>query len=155
MQPNYTACKTNPPGASPASPQPAAPKPLSPIARFVLETALMEACDAMQPHATPCNATQPNQPNEKTNPPRKISDLRHERQPPEPTGSTLTPRQLAAARLIAAGHTLPDVAVELRLNRSTVWRWTRDPAFRAELDRLHRQWSTPARTTGLARSRPS
>jgi hypothetical protein len=104
-----------------------------------LQTAALETCDAMQPHATPCNATQPNHANGKTNPPPPISKSQQPQTPPQP--SSLTPRQLAAARLIAAGRTLPEVALELRLNRSTVWRWTRDPTFQAELRRLHLRWS--------------
>jgi hypothetical protein len=144
MQPNSAPGKTNPPRDGPHPP----PRTLAPITQFVLESAAIEACNAMQPDATARNAVQPNSRFEKTNPPPPISNLQHTR--------PLTPRQLAAARLIATGRALPDVAEELQLNRSTIWRWTREPRFRNELDRLHRQWSMPARTTrSPMRSRPS
>jgi hypothetical protein len=51
----------------------------------------------------------------------------------------LSARQLAAARLLAAGRTVPGAAAELGVDRSTVWRWQRDPAFSDELRRLH-EW---------------
>jgi len=35
------------------------------------------------------------------------------------------------------GRSTPDVARELKVARSTVWRWQREPAFRAELRRIH------------------
>jgi hypothetical protein len=143
-QPKRAIGKTNPPSASTAPRQPTDPKQLSPITRFVLKTAAVQTCDAMQPHATGCNATQPNNAAGKTNPPPQISNSQQPpQQPPQQCPTSLTPRQLAAARLIAAGRALPDVALELRLNRSTIWRWTRDPAFQAELRRIHDLWSTP------------
>jgi hypothetical protein len=148
MQPKNAGGKTNPPPPPTAPAQSTTPKPLSPIARFVLETAAMETCDAMQPHATVCNATQPKSAAEKANPPPPISKSRQHEHTEHDDETDLTPRQLAAARLIAAGRTLPEVALELRLNRSTIWRWTRDPTFQAELRRLHENWSAP-----VARSR--
>ena len=135
MQPNHPGGKTNPPHDRTGS----QPPKLHPITNFVLKSAALQACNAMQPHATPCNATQPNSRIEKTNPPPPISNSQH--------AEALTPRQLAAARLIAAGHALSDVALEMKMNRSTIWRWTRDPTFQAELRRLHEQWSAPAPAT--------
>jgi hypothetical protein len=35
------------------------------------------------------------------------------------------------------GLSLPLAAARLRVSRQTLWRWAHDPAFRAELDRLH------------------
>jgi hypothetical protein len=51
--------------------------------------------------------------------------------------ATLSPRQLAAARLLAQGRTVSDVATELRMTRQGLWKWRRLPAFGAELRRLH------------------
>jgi hypothetical protein len=84
---------------------------------------LRAACDVAQPAATPRNAAQPNPQVCKTNPiaPGELDD----------------PRRLAAARLLAQGRSVPDAARELNLSRGTVWRWQRDPAFRAELRRIH------------------
>jgi hypothetical protein len=141
-QPNHVAGKTNPPPDRP----PPSPRKLSPITQFVLESAAMEACNAMQPDATPRNLMQPTSRIEKTNPPPPIVESQH-------AGRLLTPRQLAAARLTAAGHALPDVAEKLQLNRTTVWRWTRDPTFQAELRRLHERWSTPPARTAATRPR--
>jgi hypothetical protein len=81
------------------------------------------ACNATQPGATPRDATQPNSAPYKTN--------------PIASHDGLDPRQLAAARLLAIGRSVPDVARELKLNRTTVWRWQREPAFKAELRRVH------------------
>jgi hypothetical protein len=57
--------------------------------------------------------------------------------PSVPPDDGFDARQLAAARLLARGRSVPDAARELKLSRSTVWRWQRDPAFRAELRRIH------------------
>jgi Homeodomain-like domain len=56
----------------------------------------------------------------------------------------LTPRQRAAARLLALGRTIPDTAKELKVARTTIWRWQTHPDFRAELDHLH-AWLAGAR----------
>jgi hypothetical protein len=133
MQPNSSLCKTNPPTAGPGAEAPgvaAAARKFSAVTEFVLQSAIDDACNAMQPDATPCNVVQPDSRNEKTNPPPAFSNSQH-------GATSLTPRQLAAARLLAAGRSIPDVAVELQLNRSTIWRWTRNPAFRDELRQIH------------------
>src|SRR5439155_23822677 len=54
----------------------------------------------------------------------------------------LSPRQLAGARLLAAGRSTSDVARELRITRQAVWKWTRIPEFRQELTALHRLLAT-------------
>ena len=157
VQPKTAACKTNPPmprmspaSVKPEAPAPGSPRRLAPITRFVLQTAIDETCDATQPHATGCNLVQPNASIEKTNPRSRFSNSRHLRAPAQGVDADrddnedlapLTPRQLAAARLVAQGRSVPDVATELGLSRSTVWRWTRDGSFRAELRRLHREWA--------------
>ena len=56
----------------------------------------------------------------------------------------LAPRQRAAARLLALGRTVPEIAKELKVARSTIWRWQTLPNFRAELDHLH-LWLAGAR----------
>ena len=139
MQPISPPCKTNPPKPAALVPATPAARTLTPVTAFVLQSAIEGACNAVQPHATPCNPVQPNRPVEKTNPPPPISNSQHA------ATSPLTPRQLAAARLLAAGQSIANVSIELGLNRSTVWRWTCDPAFRDELRELHRRLSAPAR----------
>lgn len=52
----------------------------------------------------------------------------------EETG--LDARQLRAVDLWLAGRTVPEVAAELGVNRSTAWRWAAHPAARRELARL-------------------
>jgi hypothetical protein len=47
------------------------------------------------------------------------------------------PQRLAAARLLARGRRVGEVAAELRVTRQVLWKWRRDSAFRAELARLH------------------
>jgi DNA-binding CsgD family transcriptional regulator len=49
----------------------------------------------------------------------------------------LTPRQLAAARLLAQGIKPRDVATHLKITRQGLWKWRRDAAFAAEVRRLH------------------
>jgi DNA-binding NarL/FixJ family response regulator len=90
-----------------------------------LRTAVDRACNRMQPPATPRNPQQPHASACKTNP------------RPATPATSLSPQQRAAARLLAMGRTIPSVARELNLCRSTVWRWQRTPAFAAELERLH------------------
>jgi len=91
----------------------------------------------------------------KTNPPEHSGALRASQTGPaqrssivaprrSPRGETLTPRQRAAARLLALGRTIPATATELKVARTTIWRWQTDPEFRAELDHLHR-WLAGAR----------
>jgi hypothetical protein len=149
MQQKPPPDKTNPPissgAAGPGAKAPgvaAADRKLHPITEFVLQTAIDEACNAMQPDATPCIVVQQNPPVEKTNPPPPFSSSRHLPLAPAAAHAaepgTLTPRQLAAARLIAAGRSIANAAADLGLNRTTVWRWTREPAFREELRQLHR-----------------
>ena len=130
MQPNRDMRKTNPipPAAGFASSVGRSvarnPPPRPTLGRDAQATkAAPLARNAMQPHGTLRNATQPNHAARKTN--------------PFPPDDRFDARQLAAARLLATGRSMPDVARELNVARSTVWRWQRDPAFRAELRRIH------------------
>ncbi|MGB7160228.1 MAG: helix-turn-helix domain-containing protein [Tepidisphaeraceae bacterium] len=49
----------------------------------------------------------------------------------------LSPQQLAAARLLARGRKVADVAAELGVTRQALWKWRRRPPFAAEVRRLH------------------
>ena len=63
-------------------------------------------------------------------------------EPAGPAGEprpTLRPRQVAAARWLALGHGVCDVARELGVNRRTVTRWNTQPAFAAEVRRLQQK----------------
>ena len=86
-------------------------------------------CNAMQPDATSCNASDPPTHEEKceTNPSPRADD------------AALTLRQHAAARLLVAGLRLTEVASRLGLDRSTLWRWQRLAPFAAEAQRLRAQ----------------
>ena len=48
----------------------------------------------------------------------------------------LSEAQLRAARLIAMGMGYKDVATELGVNRTTLYRWRRSPAFSEQVSRL-------------------
>ena len=45
----------------------------------------------------------------------------------------LQPQKQRALELLLVGYAVPDTARELGVNRSTVWRWTQEPEFAAEL----------------------
>lgn len=49
----------------------------------------------------------------------------------------LSPRQLAAARLLVQGAGVTDTAAQIGVTRQTVGRWKSAPSFRAEVRRLH------------------
>jgi hypothetical protein len=53
----------------------------------------------------------------------------------------LTDRQRAAARLLAMGRRVGDVAAELSLHRGTLLRWRELPVFQDELARLHEEFA--------------
>lgn len=83
--------------------------------------------------ATACNPVQPRASNGRTNPLGAVSAAPAAEQP----GDGLTPRQLAAVRALLGGEPLPAAAARLGVSRQTLWRWSRKPAFVAELRRLH------------------
>ena len=47
----------------------------------------------------------------------------------------LSPRLLTAAELLLAGSTVAAAAVRLGINPRTIFRWLKQPRFRAEIDR--------------------
>jgi hypothetical protein len=57
----------------------------------------------------------------------------------------LNSRQLRAVDMLIAGMTNTEVAAEIGVDRTTVWRWGTDPFFRAELARRrHELWNSMA-----------
>jgi hypothetical protein len=59
---------------------------------------------------------------------------------PNPTATQITalsPRQLAAARMLARGAKPVHVAANLDITRQGLWKWRRLPQFVAEIHRLH------------------
>ena len=48
----------------------------------------------------------------------------------------LTSQQQKALELLSTGKTITEVASSLDLNRTTIWRWTKNPEFQASLNTL-------------------
>jgi transposase-like protein len=44
---------------------------------------------------------------------------------------------LAAARLVARGRTVSQIAAEMGISRQALWKWRRQEAFVIEVRRLH------------------
>lgn len=64
--------------------------------------------------------------------------------PAAPGLDSLSPRQTHAARLLAAGHTLDEVCLELHLARVTLYRWRQDPRFLACVNLIVRELADQA-----------
>lgn len=45
----------------------------------------------------------------------------------------LNEKKQEALRLLSAGHTIPKAAVKVGVGRATLWKWTKEPEFSAEL----------------------
>ena len=45
----------------------------------------------------------------------------------------LTDKKQEALRLLSSGHSIPKAAAEIGVGRATVWKWTKEPEFSAEL----------------------
>ena len=45
----------------------------------------------------------------------------------------LTDKKQEALRLLSAGHTIPKAADKVGVGRATLWKWTKEPEFSAEL----------------------
>jgi hypothetical protein len=95
------------------------------------------ATGAKRTHSPPPLATTPNPtnvPQSSTPPPRDPSCAKRTQSPPPtlndvPPSPDLTPRQERAARLLAAGHTAVSAAALLGVERHTIHRYKRLPAF--------------------------
>jgi hypothetical protein len=127
--PPASACKTNPiPSLAPRGAQ-MSPRRAEVRTWPIAAPAPREGVDRCLPPLTSIHPRLPNSPPYKTNP---IS-----RERPAADVGSLSPQRLAAARLLARGRRVAEVAAELRVTRQVLWKWRRDPAFRVELARLH------------------
>ncbi len=45
----------------------------------------------------------------------------------------LNEKKKEALRLLSSGHSIPKAAAEIGVGRATVWKWTKEPEFSAEL----------------------
>jgi hypothetical protein len=61
-----------------------------------------------------------------------------ESNPMEHSGTSFTPRQHAALRILVRGHGTLRAARYVGVERHTITRWKRNPAFAAELERMTR-----------------
>jgi len=52
----------------------------------------------------------------------------------------LTPVQGQAAQLLADGTKVIDVAEVVKVNRGTVWSWSKQPSFMAEINRIRNEY---------------
>lgn len=52
----------------------------------------------------------------------------------------LTPKQVQAAHLLAAGGVVMDIARELKLRRETLSRWKKIPEFQQEIEKVTEEW---------------
>jgi hypothetical protein len=102
-------------------------------------------CDATRRHATappPMNATECNIASPIASEPDGLRPTRaidETNPPPSPAHRhrSLTPRQLAAVRLLAQGCPVGIAAERIGICRQTLSRWQQDPRFLAELDAAH------------------
>jgi len=127
--PNSQSCETNPICSADSS---RAASGKRDVARGTLDSSskiVAGAVDAGLHQLTAVDPGLPIQTAPKTNP--NPSDVTWD------APATLSPRQLAAARLLARGQHVAEVAAEMRVSRQALWKWRRSPAFVAELGRLH------------------
>lgn len=96
--------------------------------------------DPRKPEADvpPRSTTFQDVPGRSTSPQAKLCETK------PPPGEMLTPRQLAAVRALAHGHTACSAASLLGTTRQTINRWRHLPAFAAELRRLHELLAVPS-----------
>lgn len=52
----------------------------------------------------------------------------------------LTPAQGQAAQLLADGSKVNDVAEVVKVNRGTIWSWSKQPSFMAEINRIRNEY---------------
>ena len=53
---------------------------------------------------------------------------------------TLSPAQGQAAQLLADGSKVNDVAEVVKVNRGTIWSWSKKPSFMAEINRIQNEY---------------
>ena len=53
---------------------------------------------------------------------------------------TLSPAQGQAAQLLADGSKVNDVAEVVKVNRGTIWSWSKKPSFMAEINRIRNEY---------------
>src|SRR5438045_2035186 len=97
--------------------------------------------DPRLPQLTPVDASLPPKPaaRSKPSPPDSTQNSKIE----DTTDNLdLSPRQLAAARLIAGGRRPGEVARRLGMTRQGLWKWRRLPQFAREVRRLHERIAT-------------
>jgi hypothetical protein len=116
--PGKTNPNASPPAAQSAQPTTSTASSASQLPQRPARSA-GEAVAAGLPQLAPVGASWRAQPVGKTNPP------------------TLSERQLAAARLLAAGLTATEVAARLGMSRMGLLKWRKQPAFLAEVRRMH------------------
>jgi hypothetical protein len=135
--PESVHTRRNPPKpatAPPAQNEAPSPSPRRAIRHRLLavasdpdERALLRACeDALEPTQTCHNLPEPART-------RLAPTAPAQNEPRFP--APLTPRQLHAARLLVAGHTVKSAAAHLGVNRHTVSEWKKNPDFQAEVQR--------------------
>jgi hypothetical protein len=115
--------KTNPNSSLAAASASASPAmmtaPSSPGSRPPAPPSTAGSVGASERQLAPVNTSERDQRIDKTNPP------------------SLSERQLAAARLLASGMTPNSVAVQLGMSRTGLFKWRKQPAFLAEVRRIH------------------
>lgn len=96
--------------------------------------------DPSLPQLTPVGASSPPKPAARSKPPPRLS--RQNSKSEDATDDVeLSPRQLAAARLIAGGRQPGEVARQLGRTLQGLWKWRRLPQFAREVRRLHERIS--------------
>lgn len=125
--PAIEKAKTNPPGVRGAATIKANPGAPAPAAAQLGD----RADDSSLRRLTPVDAGFRNRTVEETNPTQAIVN--------DVMAAELSPRQLAAVRLIASGLAATEVARKLGMTRQGLWKWRRMPIFAQEVRRLHQR----------------
>src|SRR5262245_1708211 len=113
-------------------------EPVGDVIRRALGSAVRPVVDARLRPLTSVDVGLPPIKSDKTKPIRAPSTLDRSDNPPDLSVHKLSPRQLAAARLLARGMLQNDVARQLNMTRQGLWKWRRLPAFAAELQAASR-----------------
>ena len=121
--PQADSGKTNPPTHAPGIPHAGAKRSAAPD-RLLNSKITPRSVDERLPQLTSVDAGLPHSHFDKTNPPRSHDP-------------GLSPKQLAAARMLVQGLNPSAVATHLKITRQGLWKWRRQPAFAGEIHRLH------------------